>query len=367
MKNTKKVFYEDLHKLNLSFQDDYQKFFNEKLNEGWFIMGKALQSFEINFASYCQAKYSIGVASGLDALLLALKSFEFKPNSEVIVPSNTYIATILSILQAGLQPILVEPNLDTYNIDSNKIIESITSNTIAIMPVHLYGLSCEMTQIQEIAKNYNLKIIEDAAQAHGAMYKNQKIGSFGDFTAFSFYPTKNLGALGDAGALTTNDEDLANKIKILRNYGSNQKYHNQEIGYNSRLDELQAGFLNIKLQKLDDINNHKRKIANLYKTYLKDEFIKPVEKENFYHVYHIYNIRHKKRNELRNYLLEYNINTEIHYPIAPINQIGYKNILKNFSTPIANLIHETTLSLPCSYAHTEEDIFYVIEVMNKFE
>jgi len=285
---------------------------------------------------------------------------------EVIVPSNTYIATILSIVHIGLVPILVEPDIATYNMDAKKIEEKITSKTCAIMVVHLYGKVCEMDTINNIAGKHNLKVIEDCAQAHGAMYKNKKAGSFGDLNAWSFYPTKNLGAIGDAGAVTTNDKALAEKIKQLRNYGSNEKYYNDVIGYNSRLDEVQAAFLSVKLKFLDDINTHKRKLASLYSNHLKDDFIKPVTHPDYYDVYHIYTIRHPKRNELREYLLKNEIKTEIHYPVSPNKQKAMIGILDNQQTPIAEEIHQTTLSLPISYFHTKEDIFKVVEILNKF-
>lgn len=366
MKNIKTVFYESLSKLNAPFQQDYQAFFSEKLNQGWFVLGESVQNFEQEFALFCQTNHTIGVASGLDALLLALKVYDFPKNSEVIVPSNTYIATILAIIQAGLIPVLVEPKLDSYNIDSDKILEKITDKTVAILPVHLYGLPCEMPKILAIAKEYNLRVIEDAAQAHGATIDGKKIGSFGDMTAFSFYPTKNLGALGDAGAITTPDADIAQKLRTLRNYGSQKKYYNDEIGYNSRLDEIQAGFLSIKLKKLDEITTHKQKLAFLYNQYLRPSYIRPIEPQGYTHVYHIYNIRHTERDKLKQYLAENGIATEIHYPVPPVLQKGYANIFKGIETPISNQIHNTTLSLPCSYAHTEEDILYVIDIMNKF-
>jgi dTDP-4-amino-4,6-dideoxygalactose transaminase len=360
------IEYENLGKLNKPFFESFQKAFKETLESGWYITGSKVKTFEGEFSQYCNVTDTIGVANGLDALILSLRAFNFTKGMEVIVPSNTYIATILSIVHIGLVPILVEPDIATYNMDAKKIEEKITSKTCAIMVVHLYGKVCEMDTINNIAGKHNLKVIEDCAQAHGAMYKNKKAGSFGDLNAWSFYPTKNLGAIGDAGAVTTNDKALAEKIKQLRNYGSNEKYYNDVIGYNSRLDEVQAAFLSVKLKFLDDINTHKRKLASLYSNHLKDDFIKPVTHPDYYDVYHIYTIRHPKRNELREYLLKNEIKTEIHYPVSPNKQKAMIGILDNQQTPIAEEIHQTTLSLPISYFHTKEDIFKVVEILNKF-
>ena len=335
------------------------------LNSGWYILGKNVENFENEFSSYHHIKHCLGVASGLDALLLSLKAFNFEKESEVIVPSNTYIATILSILHAGLKPVLVEPDIATYNIDPNKIEQAISNKTKAIMIVHLYGKSCAMDEITSICKNYNLKLIEDCAQSHGAKYKDKLTGTFGEFGTFSFYPTKNLGALGDAGAIITEDENLAGQIKRLRNYGSDVKYYNEVVGYNSRLDEVQAGFLSIKLKKLDEINTHKRKLAKIYLDHLKDDFIKPVVIDDYFDVYHIFNVRHKKRDELKEHLLKNEIKTDIHYPVEPHKQNAMKNILEGSYT-ISEEIHHTILSLPCSFGHTEEEIYQVVEVMNKF-
>lgn len=360
------IEFENLAKLNQPFFADYKKSFAQSLDSGWFIMGKKLAEFESEFAKYCNTKHCIGVASGLDALILSLKSFEFEKGSEVIVPSNTYIATILAILQNNLKPILVEPNIATYNIDADKIEEKITPHTKAIMVVHLYGRVCEMDKISAICKKYNLKLIEDCAQAHGARYKNKKAGSFGDFGAFSFYPTKNLGCLGDGGAVNCNDDELMKKIKKLRNYGSEKKYYNDVIGFNSRLDEVQAGFLSIKLKKLNEINAHKNKLAKIYYDNLKDDFIKPLQHKDYFHIYHIFNIRHERRNKLQEFLLKNNIKTEIHYPVSPHKQKAMREILSGKNYPISEEIHNTTLSLPISYFHNENDILKVSEVMNKF-
>jgi len=359
------IEYENLRKSNDPFFEDYKKSFGETLYSGWFILGKNLENFENEFAAYNRVKHCIGLASGLDALSLGLRSLNFKVNSEIIVPSNTYIATILSIIQNGLKPILVEPDINTYNIDPDKIEEKITSKTRAIMVVHLYGKCCQMDSIQNIAKKFDLKIIEDCAQAHGAKFNNQVAGTFGDIGAYSFYPTKNLGALGDAGACITNNDSLANKILALRNYGSNKKYFNEYIGYNSRLDEIQAGFLSIKLKALNEINKHKRSLAKIYLDNLKDDFIKPVVNKDYFDVYHIFNIRHQKRDELRDFLLKHDIKTDIHYPVPPHKQKAMQGIIDG-EYPISEEIHKTTLSLPISYYHKSDDIYRVVEILNKF-
>ncbi len=360
------IEYENLRKVNLPFFEEYLQSFKDTLESGWFILGSNVKKFEKDFTDYVNCKYCVGVASGLDALILSLKAFDFESGSEVIVPSNTYIATILSILHCGLKPILVEPDIRTYNIDPSKIEEKISPNTKAVMVVHLYGKSCEMDPIINICRKYNLKLIEDCAQSHGAKYKNKTTGSFGDFGAFSFYPTKNLGALGDAGAITTDNENLAKIIKRLRNYGSDIKYYNEIAGYNSRLDEVQAGFLSVKLKKLNEINDHKRKLAKIYFENLRNDFIKPDVHQDFFDVYHIFNIRHPKRDMLKEFLLKNGIKTDIHYPVPPHKQKAMNEIIKEKYFPISEEIHSTTLSLPISYSHSEEDIYRVIDTMNRF-
>ncbi len=360
------IEYENLAKSNSRFFNEYRESFNRVLERGWYILGDSVKQFEREFASYCGTAYCSGVANGLDAMILSLKAFQWRDGDEVIVPSNTYIATILAVLHNRLKPVLVEPDINTYNINPQLIEEKITSSTKAILVVHLYGKLCDMDAILSIAKKHNLKVIEDCAQAHGASFKGIKAGNFGDLGAFSFYPTKNLGALADAGAVTTNDAKLNDMIQTLRNYGSNKKYHNELIGYNSRLDEIQAAFLSIKLKRLDEINQHKRKLAQLYFKYLKEDFIKPVLQENYLDVFHIFNIRHPRRDQLKSYLLNNGIHTEIHYPIAPNKQRAMAGILDDVETPIAEEIHQTTLSLPISYGHTESNIESVIEVMNRF-
>jgi dTDP-4-amino-4,6-dideoxygalactose transaminase len=358
--------YENLFELNKPFNDAFKQRFSDFLNSGWYILGKYTADLEQQFATWNQSEYCVGVANGLDALTLSLKIFDFEPDSEVIVPSNTYIATILSITNNNLVPVLVEPDIRTYNIDPAEIEKAITPKTRAMMIVHLYGKSCDMDAIMAIKKKYNLVLIEDCAQSHGAMFKGKKTGTFGEFGAFSFYPTKNLGALGDAGAITTDNTEYANKMRKLRNYGSEKKYYNEYMGVNSRLDELQAAFLQIKLEALDAINSHKQKLAAMYLNQLKSDFILPVVDADYTDVYHIFNIRHPRRDELKTYLYEQNIFTEIHYPVPPHQQKALLPLLAGQSFPISEEIHRTTLSLPCSYCHTETDVQFVIDKMNAF-
>lgn len=360
------IEYENLHKSNSSLFAEYTESFEDFLKSGWFILGNQVEKFEQEFAHFIGSKYCIGVASGLDAMILALDALELQKDSEVIVPSNTYIATIIAVLRAGLKPILVEPNPHSYNIDPKKIEEKITSKTKAILAVHLYGKACDMGEIQTICQKYNLALLEDCAQAHNAKYKNQQVGTFG-IGCFSFYPTKNLGALGDAGAITTDNEELAYKLKALRNYGSHKKYVNKYLGYNSRLDEIQAAFLCKKLKLLPQITQHKRELASLYlKEIDSNQYILPQTHQDFYDVYHIFNIRHNKRDKLKQYLLDQGIMSEIHYPIPPHKQEAMQGILKG-EYPISEEIHRTTLSLPIALFHTKEDILQIIATLNRWK
>jgi dTDP-4-amino-4,6-dideoxygalactose transaminase len=361
------IEYENLGKANAPFFDEYKKEFDKFLNSGWYVLGDSVKEFESEFAKYNGAKHCIGVASGLDALTISLKALGLKEGSEVIVPSNTYIATILSIVNAGLKPVLVEPDIKTYNIDSKLIQKAVTKKTSAIMPVHLYGKACEMDAIIEIAEKNNLKVVEDCAQAHGAKQKGKKVGTFGEFGAFSFYPTKNLGALGDAGAIITDDDAFAETARKIRNYGSTVRYHNEVIGMNSRLDEIQAAFLRVKLRKLDDINSHKRELAGTYLKGLSKQFILPFVNLDYFDVYHIFNIRHKKRDAVKEHMLKEGVKTDIHYPIPPTKQNAMKGILDKYNCPLSDEIHATTLSLPISYYHTKEDIKKVIDSANSFK
>jgi dTDP-4-amino-4,6-dideoxygalactose transaminase len=362
---TMMIEYENLARVNKPYLDQFKTTFGEVLDSGWFILGKKVENFEQEFADYNEVKYCAGVASGLDALYLSVKTLEIPTGSEIIVPSNTYIATILSILQSGNKPVLVEPDIKSYNIDPYAIEGALTKDTKVVMIVHLYGKCCDMDPIIEICRKHNVWLIEDCAQAHGATYKGKKAGSFGDVAAFSFYPTKNLGCLGDGGAVITNTEEYYRKIKFLRNYGSGKKYYNTYIGINSRLDEMQAAFLSIKLNALDEINKHKRKLAEIYLKNLKDDFILPEVAEDYFDVYHIFNIRHPQRDKLREYLQRNGIATEIHYPVPPHKQKALA-FLSELSFPKSEEIHSTTLSLPISAFHTFSDIERVVEVLNAF-
>jgi dTDP-4-amino-4,6-dideoxygalactose transaminase len=359
------IEYENLAKTNAAFLKVLEKDLRQTIQSGWFILGEKVSQFEKAFASFCGTRYCTGVASGLDALIIALRSFDFPPGCEIIVPSNTYIATILSIIHAGCKPVLVEPDIHTYNINPALIEGNITSRTKGVMIVHLYGKPCNMDPIMSACRKHKLHLFEDCAQAHGARYKGKIVGGFGDAGAFSFYPTKNLGALGDAGAIVTNKAALDKKFRIIRHYGQNKKYYNQLIGINSRLDEVQAGFLSIKLSQIERLTVHKRKLANIYLEQLKDDFIKPVRHPDYFDVYHIFNIRHSRRDKLRDYLLKNEIKTEIHYPVPPHEQKAMKGILMG-NYPISEEIHRTTLSLPISFAHSADDIHHVVDILNKF-
>lgn len=359
------IEYENLAKSNFEFLADYKNAFETILQKGYFVLGSEVEQFEQEFAHYCGSRYCVGLNSGLDALTLSLKALDLPRGSDVLVPSNTYIATILSILEAGHNPILVEPAIETYNINPELLEKALTKKTKALMIVHLYGKPCDMDPIMDFAKAHGLPVIEDCAQAHGAMYKGKKIGTFG-IGAFSFYPTKNLGALGDAGAIVTDDPEVYEKVRMLRNYGSKIKYHNEYVGVNSRLDEIQAAFLRIKLRKLDKLNDHKRSLAKIYNENLSNAVTKPVTDKNTHDVFHIYNIRSKDRDLLRRKLLDAGIKTEIHYPIPPHQQNAMKIFFPEQSFPISELIHRTTLSLPIAYFHKENDILKVCETLNSF-
>jgi len=342
--------------------------FDRVFERSWYIEGQEDAEFEAAFAKFCHTDYCVGVGNGLDALMLILRALEIGPGDEVIVPSNTYIATALAVTYVGATPVLVEPDRRTYNIDPTKIEEKINANTKAIMPVHLYGQPCDMDPIMAIAKKHNLYVIEDCAQAHGATYKGKVIGSFGDAAGFSFYPGKNLGALGDAGAVTTNNAEIAKKVRALGNYGSDYKYHHIYKGCNSRLDELQAAFLAAKLPIMDKVNNNRRETANKYLAKISNPLIElPYVPENTNPVWHIFAVRCKDRDGLAAYLQEKGIGTNKHYPIAIHLQECYKEMgLKEGDLPIAEEISATQLSLPMYYGMTDEEIQYVIDALNNY-
>lgn len=339
------------------------------IESGWFIMGEALKTFEQNYAKLSNTKEAIGVANGLDALILSLKAMDIKAGDEVIVPSNTYIASWLAVSAVGATPVPVEPNILTYNIDVTRIEEKISAKTKAIMPVHLYGLPCEMDSIMEIAKKHNLYVVEDNAQAHLASFNGRITGSFGHLNATSFYPGKNLGALGDGGAVTGNDEKLMNMIKILRNYGSEKKYYNVVKGLNSRLDEMQAALLSVKLNYIEALTNERIKIAKKYDQGLANikGLTLPVINEGATHVYHIYLVRTPKRDELMKHLVDLGVNPFIHYPLPPHLQEAYAEYgYKKGDFPLAEEIAETCLSIPLYPGLTDTETTYIIESISSF-
>lgn len=360
----------DLKGLNAQYKAELIVACTKVIDSGWYIQGSECREFDKEFAEYCGTKYAIGVANGLDALILILRAYKemgiMSEGDEVIVPSNTYIASILAISQNNLVPILVEPDIDTYLIDPSKIEEKITPKTKAILPVHLYGQTCEMDKINEIAKKYNLKVIEDSAQSHGAYFKDKRSGNLGDASGFSFYPGKNLGALGDGGAVTTNDEELANTIKALGNYGSHKKYENLYKGINSRLDEMQAAMLRVKLRYLDNEIEKRREIANYYLKNIKnDKLILPTVRAEDNHVWHLFVIRTNQRDELQEYLQENGIQTLIHYPLPPHKQNAYAE-WHNDSYPISEQIHNEVLSLPISSVQSLENTMKIVETIDDF-
>ena len=351
---------------NQIYEEQIIKAVTEVIASGWYILGKRLDQFEENFANYCGTKHCIGVANGLDALTIILKASEFPANAEIIVPANSYIATMLAVSNANLTPIPVEPFLETYLIDYQAIEKAITPRTKAILVTHLYGKCCEMEQINALAKKYNLKVFEDAAQAHGATYRGKKAGNLSDGAGFSFYPSKNLGAMGDAGAITTNDDTLAERMRALRNYGSFKKYIFDYQGFNSRISEIQAAILNVKLPYLDTENVVRQNIAQRYLTEIKNpKIILPVNNTVEKDVWHLFVVRVEKRDNFRKYLSENGIGTDVHYPIPPHKQLAYQN-WQNLRIPITEKIHETVVSLPLNTTLTSEEISYIINTVNKY-
>lgn len=342
--------------------------FDRVFNSSWYIEGKEDEAFEKAFAEYCGAEYCVGCGNGLDALMLSLKSLGVGAGDEVIVPSNTYIATALAVTYVGATPVFVEPDINTFLIDPSLIEAKINEKTKAIMPVHLYGQACDMDAIMAIAKKHGLYVVEDCAQAHGAMYKGKRVGSFGDAAGFSFYPGKNLGALGDAGAVVTNNKELADKIRALGNYGSDYKYHHIYKGNNSRLDEMQAAFLSAKLPHLDKMNEERRRIADMYTSGINNpKVVTPIVKDDCVPVWHIYGIRCKERDALEKNLNDKGIGTNKHYPIPMHMQDCYKDLgIKPGELPIAEEISATELSLPMYYGITDEQVQFVIDAINEF-
>ena len=366
----------NLKAINTQYREELIEACTNVIDSGWYIQGKECDAFEKEFAEYCTTNYAIGVANGLDALTLIIRAYKemgiMQEGDEVIVPSNTYIASILAISENNLVPVLVEPNINTYLLDPTKIEKKITARTKAIMPVHLYGQICEMNDINAIAKKHDLKVIEDSAQSHGAYYKDKRSGNLGDASGFSFYPGKNLGALGDGGAVTTNDEELAKTIKALGNYGSHKKYENIYKGVNSRLDEMQAAMLRVKLKHLDKETEHRRKIAAYYLENIKTpNIILPIQHPTSNiqhlnsHVWHIFVVRTSKRDALKKYLLDNGVQTLIHYPLPPHKQEAYI-LWNNDNYPISKQIHNEVLSLPISGVQTLDDTQKIISILNKW-
>jgi dTDP-4-amino-4,6-dideoxygalactose transaminase len=351
---------------NQVYEKQISKVVLQTISSGWYILGEQLKQFETEFAQYCGVKHCIGVANGLDALIILLRASEFPENSEIIVPANSYIATILAVSNANFTPILVEPFLDNYLIDCQAIESAITPKTKAILLTHLYGKCCEMDKINALAQKYKLKVFEDAAQAHGAKYKGRKAGNLSDGAGFSFYPSKNLGAMGDGGAITTNDDALAERIKSLRNYGSNKKYAFDYQGYNSRLDEIQAAILSIKLPHLDIENKYRKAIAKRYLSEISNAKITlPPTDSIDDDAWHLFVVRVADRAFFRTFLNEKGIGTEIHYPEPPHQQKAYKE-MSHLTLPITEKIHREIVSLPLNTALTNEEISYIIDRINKY-
>ena len=361
----------DLLAINKIHAKELEAAFSRVLNSGWYIMGNEVDQFEAEFKTYCGTTHAIGVANGLDALILIIRAYKelgiFKDGDEILVASNTYIASILAISANGLVPVLVEPDLKTYNIDPALLESQITEKTVAILPVHLYGQLCAMDSIMNAAHKFNLKVIEDCAQAHGATaVDGKRAGSFGDAAGFSFYPSKNLGAIGDSGAITTNNDELALTLRALLNYGSHKKYHNKYKGVNSRLDELQAALLRVKLAKLDNDNQFRRAIASRYLKEIINPKIKlPSVEYILSHVWHLFVVRTKNRDTLQKFLHDRGIQSVVHYPIPPHKQDAYKEWC-HLSYPISELIHEEILSLPISPVLRESEVDWIITVINEF-
>ncbi|RDU22121.1 DegT/DnrJ/EryC1/StrS family aminotransferase [Anaerosacchariphilus polymeriproducens] len=359
------VSFETMHN---EIKDEMIGSFQRVLEKNMFIKGEELEKFEQEYANYCGTKYCVGCGNGLDALYLILKAYDIGNGDEVIIPSNTFIATALAVSYAGAVPVLVEPENDSYLINPKLIEEKITDKTKAIIPVHLYGSIADMDEINQIAKKYSLKVIEDSAQAHGALYKGKRAGSLGDAAGFSFYPGKNLGALGDGGAVVTNDEELAEKVRALGNYGSKIKYHHILQGNNSRLDEVQAAFLRIKLHELDKWNHKRNEIASMYLDGIQNnKIIMPKVYDEKYSVWHVFVVRTENRDEFEKYLNQNGIGTTIHYPIPIHMQESYLSLgIEEGSLPISEELAKTVISLPMYYGLKEEEINYIINIINQY-
>ena len=364
-----KVPFATFEPMHNEIRKELDEAYKRVMDSNYFIQGNECKQFEQEFADYCGAKHCVGVATGLDAIYLILKAMDIKTGDEVIVPSNTFIATALAVSYTGATPVFVEPEIDTYNIDVTRIEEKITPNTKAIIAVHLQGRPADMDAVNEIAKKHGLKVLEDAAQAHGTKYKGRRVGALSDAAAFSFYPGKNLGALGDGGCVVTNDDDIASKVRALGNYGSDYKYHHIYQGTNSRLDEMQAAFLRVKLPCLEKWNDARKQVAERYLSEITNPLIKlPVAPDKDYdHIYHVFVIRCDRRDELEKYLNDKGIGTVKHYPIPMHMQKAYESLnIPEGSLPIAEEISRTVLSIPMYYNMTDEEISYVIDAVNNF-
>lgn len=356
----------DLAQINNRFRAEIDFRFKEILDKGYYLQGEQNELFSKHFAAYCGTKYALGVANGLDALNLIIRAHGFGPGDEIIVPANTYIATILAITENGCAPVLVEPDIKTYNIDPDKIEAAITPKTKAIMVVHLYGQAVQMQKVWEIAEKYNLKVFEDCAQAHGAVYQDRRAGNLSDAGAFSFYPGKNLGCMGDGGAVVTNDEEVYLKVKALANYGSDRKYHHIYKGTNSRLDELQAAVLDIKLPHLDADNARRREIASYYRKNITNPLITlPQTYDEQAAVWHVFAVRTRERDRFQQYLADKGVQTIIHYPTPPHKQQAYTE-WNNRSYPVSEEIHRTIISLPISPVLTDAEAEEVVRIVNEY-
>ena len=359
------IEYESLAQSNANFMVALEAAASRVIRSGWYVLGQEVAAFESEFAAYVGGRHCIGVANGLDALILSIEALGLPKGSDILVASNTYIATILAILRAGHNPILVEPELATFNMDAARLPQAMTPRTRAICVTHLFGKPCRMDAICAFAAEHGLRLIEDCAQSHGARLGTQMTGTFGDAGCFSFYPTKNLGAVGDAGSVVTNDDALADRLRHLRNYGSKQKYVNRYVGLNSRLDEIQAAMLRVKLAHLDAMTAHKRSLANLYFAGLPEWLSLPRKLDDEYDVFHIFAVRHPERDALRQHLLAHGVKTEVHYPIPPHRQEAMQGVIAG-AFPIADELHNTELSLPISVGHSESDVQQVIKTIRQF-
>ncbi|MDR2772121.1 MAG: DegT/DnrJ/EryC1/StrS family aminotransferase [Elusimicrobiota bacterium] len=372
----------DLHKINEAYREEINEAIKKVLDSGWYLLGEEYDKFCAEFAFFCGAKYAVGVANGLDALKLIIKAYGFSGQDEIIVPANTFIASMLAVSENGAVSVLVEPNIRSYNIDVDLIEKSISPKTKAIMPVHLYGQADRMDKILSLAEKYNLKVIEDCAQAHGAVYKGKKVGNLADAAGFSFYPGKNLGSLGDGGAVVTNDKALFEKVKSLANYGSANKYEFIYKGINSRLSDIQAAVLRVKLRHLEEDNLRRFEIAKYYRNNIKNPFIvlpevldgdtvcsapqEKIDEKEKAHVWYLFVVRTKNREKFQKYLSDNGIQTLIHYPIAPHKQLAYKE-WNNLALPITEQIHKEVLSIPCNPSLQDFEVEKITQTINRYD